>query len=67
MKNRKAYKPTGHRQVFGLAGWNPTSLGFPSRARDSGRTQCHWRGGRSRLPLLGSPGFAPGSLFNAPL
>ena len=25
--------------------------------------QCHLSGGRSRLPLRGSPGFSPGSLF----
>lgn len=34
---------------------------LPSWGSDS--NQCHQCGFRSRLPLLGSPGFAPGSLF----
>ena len=55
---------TDRRQVFGLvgalalAGYFPNRRRFPTRERVSA-----YDGFRSYLPLRGSPGFAPGSLF----
>jgi hypothetical protein len=46
------------RQVFGLCRIGPTCPDFPER-----RLQCRLLGVRTCLPLRGSSGFSPDSLF----
>ena len=49
-------------QVFGLVSASATAARLPPTASQSRRTSAR-RGFRSHLPLRGSPGFSPGSLF----